>query len=762
MDTLRNFRRLSGQSILFMAVLIVILIAALGFAIDTSDAFQRQRTIQAAANAGAVSGMNYVVLNQLDPQIQTTIRETMTQNGVSGENIQQVYGSSTGAVNWGTGEDVVYFRAEYLDEQGQYINDVGRLANNTAPSTIGAAFVRVTTREGVSTTFAKVFNQDRFTVSAEGAAGLSECTQSVMPLTFDQSEINDVQTLPFRYWDAEIGTIRSSFSSTVFKVVKKSSPGNFLWLRWRANDNGANALNTSWTGTGDLSSGFDEATPPSSHSDYQEALAQMNHRLEIGDWMHPKPGNVAAQQSLINWHITNKSQIILPLHDALDGNGNNRTYHASRFVRVRILQYVPNGGSGYFEFSLLSPFAMCSGIVPPTPPGGNDEYPMTVKVDEVLSWHTPPEEPKDMDIVLVTDTSFSMRFCWATNNPCGAGQRRIDSSRDFTEDFVHEMLVVRKQSGSNNRVAMVTYGRKINGRVTAEMLVDFTTEPEPFSQAFNQIAASSNAYLSGNTPTAAGLNQGYALINAKARPNTDLVVLLVTDGLSNVIFDAPYEGHPNNHNRPPFFCGDKATDMDNPLVQSTCPRGPSHGEPRSPIQASIDIASDARQRNPDMRTYAVALAQPEGLSVQDLRLDKIAQYTFMANNPEALQSIVTALSNELAEPCREKDDPLTPAIGADISLVSEAGANMGTFKVGADGTLTTMLQPGTYKMRVQHLNVVSPNDPLEKPRNYTRIYTAASPEPSSEITFEMPAEPFVHPDVTLVIDNEANAACPAQ
>ena len=106
-------------------------------------------------------------------------------------------------------------------------------------------------------------------------------------------------------------------------------PGNFGWLTWQGSPN-VPSLVTSLTAPGDSST-------------YVNPFQASDRSISIGDWVQGSPGvanssNVrAALDSLMS------RDIVVPVWDQTQGQGNNANYRVANFARVRITDYrLPN------------------------------------------------------------------------------------------------------------------------------------------------------------------------------------------------------------------------------------------------------------------------------------------------------------------------------------------------------------------------------------------------------------------------------------
>jgi hypothetical protein len=135
---------------------------------------------------------------------------------------------------------------------------------------------------------------------------------------------------------------------------------------------------------------------------------------------------------------------------------------------------------------------------------------------------------------------------------------------------------------------------------------------------------------------------------------------------------------------------------------------------------------------------------------------------FMANSPADLEALMTALAQELGDPCSNYVASPSIAAGATVTIAVQGGGTVGTFTADAQGQVAIPnLLPGAYTLTAQHLGVVAPQDPLAIPRDYTRmIVDTGSTIPVSAVTLTMPDADYSFPAIKLVINNELNAQCP--
>ncbi len=776
---MRKFRITAGQSIVFMAILLLILIAFTGLTVDTGNAFQRQRTLQAASSAAAVSGMNDVLLQQQDIRVAETVRNQMIANG-TGTAVQQIPSSA----NWTSynDKDLVYYKAVYLDNTGTYLRDVG--SGGTAnPYNFGANYVQVWTRENVATTFASVFGTDKYTVGAQGIAGLCACVQGIYPVTFDEDLIEEQNVVPLnqRYWDASAADIYANAPQSIIHVSRTQNPqrGDFLWLNWDPSNSSANGLGNSMRGAGNLADGFTEATPPSGDT---VAQSQLNHQLEVGDWIQTKPGNARTIESESQWHVDNKTIMIIPLHDTTnDLGGSNLAFHISRLAKVRLLNIDYTGNPKSMDFALLSTDANCSCRV--SPPATPPNYVYTMHFDTNLRWIDPASAVGNYDFVMVEDISGSMRFCWDSDTVCPVGSRRIDLAESALRDFVIEMLETRVATqGANNRLALIRYGLNVSGlpgsraRYGADVTVGLTTDVNAFftSSALGARNATSSPLptnaMDGYTATTHGLETAALELNNARSVDVNgnpvkLVVLIISDGLTNV-----YHGGSDNGkiNRVSCLSGSgsnisPAQSLNSAYAQRNCSLTQGVDNPtnlNAPIIAAIRQADSLRARYGDnIGIYAIGLVGVNNIS--DTGLDLIAPgAVYKANSTADIQAMIDNIKQRLGSPC-QPHSLLTTVPNVQVTFTqSGSGSGGQTVNADANGNVSVSLPAGTYYVRAT-VTAVAPEDTQDIPRTYNRIRTAELGAPASQITIVMPSgQNYVGPDATLEIDDESNAACP--
>ncbi|GIV97386.1 MAG: hypothetical protein KatS3mg057_2043 [Herpetosiphonaceae bacterium] len=424
---LRLKRHESGQSLVLIALMLLVLVAFIGLSVDVGNAYSRQRSDQAAASAAAFSAMNaYVRGIKVDTQLRDYILTSLQENSVPVTQLQPVgtY-ASNGYTAW----------AQYLDPTGAHLANVGA---GTVPA--GFKFIRVTVIEDVRTHFANLVGRPTLTVSADAYATTCSAVNGVYPLTFDHQALNGVGL------------------GDNFTVTNEKFTGNVGHLDWDGGSGGTSELVAAWTGGGTLAQGFVEnaeiqnklhpgnTTPTISRGDAVpgKPAPQINNKLEVGDWLYVASGNREALNPVLSQHEAAGTEMILPLH-SLDNNdygkaptyagesytygvwgddkpaghsevkeqaggGDNSGFKVVKFARVRMISHDIHGTSATYSFQFLGIVEDLSTARACTVSGGTSDPP-TAAPTNTLAVPTPTNTP----VGVPTDTPVV-----PTNTPVGA------------------------------------------------------------------------------------------------------------------------------------------------------------------------------------------------------------------------------------------------------------------------------------------------------------------------------------------------------
>ena len=282
--------------------------------------------------------------------------------------------------------------------------------------------------------------------------------------------------------------------------------------------------------------------------------------------------------------------------------------------------------------------------------------PLQIDLQEHLLWTETISQPKD--IMIVFTMSYHMRFCIDTDVTCPEGQRRVDATSNVGRHLINHFLV--EQQAAGHRVGLVVYGRVYN---SATLFIPLTTDPQPFIDFWGNVDKPTlipNDHLPGNTAFPHGIALGTHTLTEATLPSHQPVLLILGSTMSNVLYDAPYNGMPNRYNRAPFYCGDRNEDIDNPVVQRSCPRGPDYAEPRAPARASADLGRDGARKGLEVFHVYTNIF---GTTPEDWLIDQVAPGRYYEATPANIPTILGTLDNM----CRRVTSTQVAA-GAEVTI----------------------------------------------------------------------------------------------
>ncbi|MBM7841597.1 VWA domain-containing protein [Herpetosiphon giganteus] len=748
MNLSRIMRRVAqpvaGQSLVFSAILFFVLVGFAALAIDTGEAFSRQRQQQAASTAASISGLETMGVGGEDKDVVAAIKAALASNGIT--NAEPIVG------DWPLLDPTVnYYRAYYTQRGSRVEYPVGSFTGSVPPEFNG---IRVEVRSARNTIFAQALGVDTLEVSANNKATWCQCATYVFPIA--------VST------DRMLGTLPGSTVTLTWRKDKLINPADeknhFVWAEWTTGTNVNQRLKDSLGGTGDLIKGFTETTPPSGYSNTSNnGIINNKDWVKISDsTLTPNSGELT---SLLNALKTGKP-ILLPTFTKLNYTGSTNPKYTSFSVGgfVRVIVTKVNNPIDTIELRYVDANANCPCVDVPTPPVSE----VKLALDQKLIWYLPSINTTSYDINLVVDVSGSMKWCWNTKTTCGTNSNaRWYLVKEFLKKFSYKMLNVWNApagtpmnneqlfpgeeligQGGDNRISVVRFSDNVNTDSPSFGFVNSPTGTDPNSvkartdlmkpkmETFINWITSGN--MGGSTAGAAGLDSGiryFDNVNADVRKDAlgrpiKLVIMMLTDGLTNVMFEGnkkysqntQYIEHKPSGGGASKYCkdpndptaGSKGTPghrdypvTDLPDVQANCPwngEGPSGGYARAPIASLIQVADRARTRVAPKRPIsiiAILVGDQERFGLADLRIDRIASAggAFYAKDPNSLNSALRAILVSLAIPCNPRD-ALIPAASAKVTVRDSTGAvvaGMDNMRAATDGTLIfTIPEPGNY------------------------------------------------------------------
>ncbi|MFL5806734.1 MAG: pilus assembly protein TadG-related protein [Roseiflexaceae bacterium] len=556
-----------GQSIPIIALMIVVLVAMVGMAVDVGQTYAEQRNTQRSANAAAIAGMNKLIGGGDDTTIAREIKSSLKSNNIivaEGPEAQ-------------SGERLM--KAFYLDASGNALAGCPTVGSGCSAAALrGTKYIKVTVTGKVDTYFARVVGRNDLPVGANAWAGRGACL-GIYPIAVPDQLLGPngfINPDPGAGGTYSDNTYRNKTVMTIPMNDPANPSGGFGWLRWAADagdkERGTNGTATEamMTGPGNITGGFNEADWPKTNglnlpkpAGYPIDPGQING----GDWVYPNTGvsNASGITAQLDEHIANKDVLILPIWNDVQGGGNNATYHVSRLAAFLLISYKLTG-QGYFKVAYLGDAPECSSLT--TPPkrdtnigiGGQVlyrprykevpssrppvQYEIILDVSGSMSWNYEGYGKRDGDSVLCTG---------GTNNCSGTGtpwspkeERRIYFAKNAIKAFIDQM-------GTKDVMQIVSFsGDPFKGGFSNSRAINEFTNVYPSSGWSGNAAVlkdavddagktDKNIYLTdGRTPSAVGISRGAQVFSSAPTksPATNetykRVVIFLTDGVANV------------------------------------------------------------------------------------------------------------------------------------------------------------------------------------------------------------------------------------
>lgn len=649
-------KKVRGQSLPLIALMIVVLMALVGLSVDVGNTYAEQRNTQRATNAAALAGMNALIAGGSDYTVQQAIVNSLKSNGIdAAEDIDALPGQRI-------------LRANYLDESGNALSGCANVGNNCPQSVLQKArYIRVDVSGRVDTYFARVVGQQDLPVAADAWAARGACT-TIYPLGVRS---NALTTTGFVSSEGNFsgGEYRNRTTKTLTLQTTANPNGNFVWLRWSANANssthgsGSNALVTMMKGTGNIAEEFAEAPWPTNHSEYRnkpEGYPIVPGQLTVGDWVYAGAtstpsglGTVLAEHKF----AANKDVrvLILPIVDATDGNNSYRVASLGAFA---VTDY--NVANNKVKLAYLGDAPECSTLrEPPATPG------VITLVGQVR--YTPrhfeiPDNAQPVQYVIILDVSGSMSWnykgqahsgstiknCTGTNACSGIywkteSERRIYIAKQAINAFVDQMRpkdTIRLISYSGNRTSGYSETNAINSLTAAYPSNGWGTakteaEKAGLKSTFKSAGRyNNNDYLtSGGTPSATALQAAIRQFQSAPTKSPEgqefrRVAIFLTDGVANVQPDGSLPTYPRTGG-----CNDM---------------GSEKAECNTPVNMPI---WHAIQRGLTLRDYAqvyvIAMAGVATNGLQDIAGSDRAPFFTESTDPDSLQAIFKSIATNV-------------------------------------------------------------------------------------------------------------------
>jgi Flp pilus assembly protein TadG len=300
------YQKERGQALVIFAIGVVVLLILAALAIDAGNAYTAKREAQNAADAAAMAGTRQMLI------------ECSGAAAPNEANILEKVGSLAGANIKGS-------------VQAFYIKDSGvRLTESPLPIGAVPCGCAVTSARGVQVVvnssrqsfFAGLMGKDSTAVQATAKARYAPTVsngEGLYPFTRKNTEIEYGQLVTLRILD-DADTL----------------PGSFGWLTWNGVNNIPN-LAESLTPPGDAPEKyFNPGTPDNNWTPDHNDKA-----IAVGKWVQGAPGNKngAAVRAQLDWHIANETPMVIPLYDAVAGQGSHSNYRVASFAAFELQSY---------------------------------------------------------------------------------------------------------------------------------------------------------------------------------------------------------------------------------------------------------------------------------------------------------------------------------------------------------------------------------------------------------------------------------------
>jgi hypothetical protein len=687
----RLFRsKRQGQSIILIALIIVVLVAMVGLSVDVGNTYAQNRNAVRATNAAALAGMDKLIKRAGDDEIGAAIVASFKSNGITAQ--------IDPAKVAGPGERQIL--AYYLDSNGNQLGSCTIGGCGGVPANV--TYIQIKTTGTVDTYFARVVGQQTLPVKAQAFAAQCTPVNGVYPIAMNAADINTTQG---KFINPNDGTPYGIYNDDTYKnktylrIYRKTNfgdPGSFSWLQWTTAGSGGSAVSTEQmlSGDGNLDTGFQEVTPwPDPNKPAPQGYPLLPGQLSVGDWIKGNTGNTnsSAIRAALDYHIANRTVMNLPVIDQSLGNGANTSFHYAFMGSFLLTGYNLSGSptSNYFDFVYLGQ-AQNEACLNTNVNQGLKGLGMNGQVYVNPRWKVsqPPAQPVAYNIVLDVSGSMSWDFngygtydgtnnsnnynsstsikgdvqCESPNNPnpsgllytdrCLGGQnsawkneneRRIYVAKNAIFNFINRM-----NQYDTMRVIAFSSGQSGNATASSAWSSDKTTLKNTvicagaypaYSSCTSPSITSATYKTNGGTSGPQALDKAAKMFlasngytpTAGNGQSFKPVVIYLTDGVANIFLD----GSTN-------YARDICSNMSSAQAINTadpCQIGTTSSNVLRPISAMIDIANNMKASMSNLEIYAVGLAQAPSTGLPKVAND--SSYYFSASQAGFVDTIMT-------------------------------------------------------------------------------------------------------------------------
>lgn len=315
-----------GQSIVVVALVLLLLVAFSGLALDGANAFNQRRNATNGADAAALAGARAVIAQQKAGGGDSSAVYQVIQQYLNDHDLNQGV-----ALGW---------EAYYVDRQAVRLATGAQVRDDATDVPSAARGVEVTLRYTFETFLMKVLGQEDLTVDADATAVYGPATTVVggglIPLALSQyfadTTSNGDLLCIFGSVDADAGAPCPGSGAYAIR------PGNFGQVSFNP-DNAPNA-------TGNYNQ--DCLNPPSPQDNMSYWWCNgSQYPIDIGEQLWGDTGMLSnSLADEMQWRIDNQPEGIVPVFGYVDdGSGNNARYTIVGFMAVRLEAFDVNGSA---------------------------------------------------------------------------------------------------------------------------------------------------------------------------------------------------------------------------------------------------------------------------------------------------------------------------------------------------------------------------------------------------------------------------------
>lgn len=771
-------RKKPGQSFPLLALMIVVIVGLVGLSVDVGNAYGQQRRVQNIANAGALAGLNAVMGNSSNQGVWDNVKRTLAANRVDIESGQYIikadYIISNADPQW----------LGFIEGTAEKVN----LPEQTPPRNI--VRVQLTVRERVDTFFARVVGRDSLEVNANGNACIGGFGLGVYPVgvplkptknyhdVFDQNNAK-MATNTTTWNEVSAGNWNNMTNKTVYLPMENEGGGtpsgtHIAWLNWNSasNSNSASGLETSLTYPGNLQTGFQEGP----NGDRALPTGVPNGQFELTDWVDGSTGVKNGIADALSSLMSKQRVMILPMYDMSAKVSGKSTFHIVKFGRFRLVEHNSTGNPKYLKLKYLgeatNPVTKCSSEPDPDSnylEGKRFNVAGLAKVNRV--WRENGQSTTTNDIVIVMDTSESMKYDWNDRRPSDAGYQgpRLEHAKAAVANFVRNYDL---EADPDARIAFVTFGGRNNIGSATQVQVNWTASGCTKAQVTANACTADMKWdavqdkarrmqAAGNTPGPYAFERVQQVMqDAQTTRNgkeVRKIVLFATDGVFNICGSTPNSAAcPSGQDICPTGSNDaRESCLNSPEVQSVAPRPVWQGQQRSNELKAAGATIYVVALTPDCLPSVRFCFNPMGLP----EMSSGAGYYFRANDPTAMAAAYTRINSQIADTTCVPREQSELAAGATVRLSMPGNPTFAmSAPVDSEGRWEfPNLEAGEYVVKADAFSKRSPEDGFS--RVYSRVRNGLNPseegQASVRINPQFPDGSTVPAEVLLSLPTNA-------